>query len=185
MADMQTHTADIPDDVLDRIERGEEHPPKPDFMTQEAYDLLIMSRKPEIVRMYSTSQIDHYRAQQAEGNIEEQGAPALILTTIGRKSGKEIAAPVTFMQEGDNYYVVASFFGFKQDPHWAKNLDQNPDAWIEADAKKIPVAARKLTGEERAEVWPRLSEHFPPWGYFQKYCRREFPVYVLTPREEG
>jgi deazaflavin-dependent oxidoreductase (nitroreductase family) len=183
MAETQAQHEEISDDQLDRIERGEEHPPKPDFMTQEAYELLLASRKPEIVRAYSTSQVDHYRAQQAEGNIEEQGAPALLLTTIGRKSGNEITAPVTFMQHGDTYIIVASFFGFRSDPHWARNLDKNPQAWIEVNARRIPVTAQKATPEERSALWPKLSEYFPPWGYFQKYCRREFPVYLLTERD--
>lgn len=184
MTKMQAQHDEISDELLDRIERGEEHPPKPDFMTQEAYELLLASRKPEIVRAYATSQVDYYRSQQAEGNVEEQGAPALLLTTIGRKTGNQITTPVTFTRHGDGYVVVGSFFGFGSDPHWARNLDNNPEAWVEVDAKKIPVTARKLTGQERAELWPTLSQFFPPWGYFQKYCRREFPVFSLTPREE-
>ncbi len=49
---------------------------------------------------------------------ESGAAPTLLLTTIGRKSGKEFTTPVNGVQDGDNYYVVASLAGYDTLPHW-------------------------------------------------------------------
>ena len=38
--------------------------------------------------------------------------------------------------------------------------------------------------DDRAAVWPALTEFFPLWGHFQSYCDREFMVFELT-RKEG
>ena len=36
------------------------------------------------------------------------GAPVLLLTTIGRKSGQRRTAPLLYLQDGERYVVVAS-----------------------------------------------------------------------------
>jgi deazaflavin-dependent oxidoreductase (nitroreductase family) len=77
--------------------------------------------------------------------------------------------------------VVGSFAGFAKSPHWVLNLEKTPTATVELRDRSWSVSARKVTGEERAEMWPGLVEYFPLWGHFQKYCRREFAVFVLSP----
>ena len=79
--------------------------------------------------------------------------------------------------------VVGSIAGLERHPHWALNLDAEPKAAVQIKAEKRPVPARKLEGEERAAIWPKLTEFFPLWGHFQKYSDREFFVFVLAPRE--
>ena len=109
-------------------------------------------------------------------------APTLLLTTIGRRSGKEFTTPVNGVQDGDNYYVVASLAGYDALPHWYLNLEKNPRVWIQAKDKKVPATARTLTREEKAPLWPRLlKEGQPLWAYFQVFTDREFPVVLVTP----
>ena len=109
-------------------------------------------------------------------------APTLLLTTIGRKSGKEFTTPVNGMQDGDNYFVVASLAGYDELPHWYLNLEKNPRVWIQVKDKKVPATARTLTREEKAPLWPRLlAEGQPLWAYFQMFTEREFPVVLITP----
>ena len=110
-----------------------------------------------------------------------QGAPVIVLTTVGRKSGNDVATCVNYLVDGDDLIVVGSFAGFGASPHWVLNLDKTPTAVVELRERTWPVTARRITGEERAELWPRLVEFFPLWGHFQKYCRREFAVFVLSP----
>jgi uncharacterized pyridoxamine 5'-phosphate oxidase family protein len=54
----------------------------------------------------------------ALGNTSE-----LELTTIGRKSGREISRPVWFVQQGDKLYLLPVAGSGSQ---WYKNLLQNP-----------------------------------------------------------
>ena len=119
------------------------------------------------------------------GEFAEPGvAPTLLLTTIGRKSGKEFTTPVNGMRDGDNYYVVASLAGYDEFPHWYRNLEKNPGVWIQRAGEKVPATARKLSREEKAPLWPRLlAEGQPLWAYFQMFTEREFPVVLITPEK--
>ena len=108
--------------------------------------------------------------------------PTLLLTTIGRKSGKEFTTPINGIRDGDNYVVVASLAGYDVLPHWYLNLEKNPRVWIQAKGEKVPATARTLTREEKAPLWPRLlAEGQPLWAYFQMFTEREFPVVLITP----
>ena len=110
--------------------------------------------------------------------------PTLLLTTIGRKSGKERTNPVNCMPDGDNYYVVASLAGYDELPQWYLNLEKNPRVWVQPKDKKVPATARTLSKEEKARLWPRLLKECQPlWAYFQMFTEREFPVVLVTPEK--
>lgn len=109
-------------------------------------------------------------------------ATTVLLTTVGRKSGKELTTPVNAMLDGDDYYVVASLAGYDALPHWYLNLQKNPRVWVQAKDKKVPATARRLSREEKAPLWPRLlKEGQPLWAYFQMFTEREFPVVIINP----
>ena len=111
-------------------------------------------------------------------------APTLLLTTVGRKSGKEFTTPVNGMQDGDNYVLVASLAGYDVLPHWYLNLEKNPRVWIQAKDKKVPAIARRVSKEKKAQLWPRLlKEGQPLWAYFQMFTEREFPAVIITPEK--
>lgn len=172
-------TADeVSEELLDRIEAGLEHPPKPDFLSDSEWNDIVASRTPEIIRMAGNMQVDMYR-QGLPGADMAQGAPVLVLTTIGRKSGNRFATCVNFMVHDDELYVVGSFAAFANSPAWVKNLEADAHCSIEHDGREWATVARAVTGEERARVWPLMTEYFPLWGHFQKYCRREFPVFAI------
>ena len=156
--------------------------PKPDFMEEEAWQMLIATRDHQIIRAAS---IDHVRRYQETGGGDDtfltQGGPTLLLGTTGRKTGEERISPVNFMEDGDDVIVVGSEAGLPKHPHWAQNLDKTPRGWVQVKDRKWNVTARKVTGAEREALWPRLVAHFPLWGHFQKYSDREFGVFILSP----
>src|SRR5437870_4649907 len=59
------------------------------------------------------------------------GAPVLLLTTIGRKSGQPQTAPLLYLKDEDRYVVVASKGGMADHPLWFKNLEANPQVDVE------------------------------------------------------
>jgi deazaflavin-dependent oxidoreductase (nitroreductase family) len=125
---------------------------------------------------------DKYLSTDGKEFEQEGVAPTLLLTTIGRKSGKEFTTPVNGMPDGDSYYIVASLAGYDELPNWYLNLQRNPQVWIQMKGKKVPATARTLTREEKAPLWPRLlAEGQPLWAYFQMFTEREFPVVLVTP----
>ncbi|MCZ7535743.1 MAG: nitroreductase family deazaflavin-dependent oxidoreductase [Acidimicrobiia bacterium] len=180
MSDTRPVDQAVTEEQLRRIEAGEEHPPKPDFISDDEWRMIIESRDPSIIRMAGTGHVDAYRATGGEGMDETQGAPVLILTTTGRKSGHAFSTCLNYMTDGDDLIVVGSFAGFGSGPNWSLNLEATPRGQVEVRDRSWPVVARMVTGEERARLWPRMTEYFPLWGHFQKYCRREFAVFVLS-----
>ena len=60
-----------------------------------------------------------------------RGAPVMLLTTIGRKSGQPRTKPVLYLRNGDDVIVVASKGGMSRHPLWYLNIEANPNVEIE------------------------------------------------------
>jgi deazaflavin-dependent oxidoreductase (nitroreductase family) len=134
-------------------------------------------------RIRSDGREDREKFLSTDGREFEQPgiAPTLLLTTIGRKSGKEFTTPVNGMRDGDDYFVVASLAGYDVLPNWYLNLEKNPRVWVQVKGEKVPATARTLSREEKAPLWPRLlKEGQPLWAYFQMFTQREFPVVLIA-----
>ena len=110
------------------------------------------------------------------------GAPVLLLTTTGRKSGRPQTAPLLYLQEGDSYVVVASKGGMAENPLWFKNLEANPRVEIEVGNRKLPATARRATDAEKAALWPRLVAMYSSYADYQARTTRSIPVVILTPQ---
>ena len=68
---------------------------------------------------YSLLGEDHvraYRETNGETGYDWNGAPSLLLTTTGRKTGQERTSPLIFARDGDDYLVVASMGGMPMHP---------------------------------------------------------------------
>src|SRR5688572_11671199 len=48
--------------------------------------------------------------------------PFLLLTTVGRKSGRRRTIPLLYLRDGDNLVIVASNGGHDRHPGWFWNL---------------------------------------------------------------
>jgi deazaflavin-dependent oxidoreductase (nitroreductase family) len=117
-----------------------------------------------------------------------EGAPVLLLHSIGAKSGAERTQPVMFLQEQNNkWFIFASFGGGPNNPAWYHNIVAHPDLDISVgDGKtisRVPVHARILEGRERNEVYGRQAALFPQFAdYAQKTTRDVIPVIELSAR---
>jgi len=109
------------------------------------------------------------------------GAPVLLLTTIGRKSGQPQTAPLLYLQDGNTYVIVASKGGMSHDPLWFKNLVANPRVEIEVGNRKLTATARRADDAQKAALWPRLVKMYPSYADYQARTERNIPVVVLTP----
>lgn len=114
------------------------------------------------------------------------GISALVLTTVGRKSGIERQVPVGWFPGGDDgsYLIVASAGGAARNPDWYRNLAAHPDqARIEiGDGREIPVTARELHGEEWDAAWAKIVAAAPRFAGYVKKTDRHIPVIRLVPR---
>ena len=106
----------------------------------------------------------------------------LILTTRGRKTGREVSIPLLYVEENGTLYIVASFGGNDNHPGWYKNLVANPEVEIELLNKKKRYRARTVSAEEKERIWPKLLTLYPTYADYQKKTTRAIPVVELTPR---
>src|SRR5438552_2134118 len=65
------------------------------------------------------------------------GVPTLLLTTTGRKSGKDFTTPLIYGSDGDRYMIVASRGGAPTHPDWYKNLVANPNIKVQVKGDKF------------------------------------------------
>jgi deazaflavin-dependent oxidoreductase (nitroreductase family) len=111
----------------------------------------------------------------------ELTVPALLLTTTGRKSGERFIFPLFYGTDGDSYIVVASKGGAPQHPGWYRNILTNPVVEVQVGTKKLTARARTATGVERARLWQKSLEFWPPYADYQTRTTREIPLVVLDP----
>jgi deazaflavin-dependent oxidoreductase (nitroreductase family) len=110
------------------------------------------------------------------------GFNALILTTVGRKSGVERTNPVGwFPGKGGSWLVVASAAGAAGNPAWYYNIAAHPDkVRIEVEGRTVAVTAEQLHGAERTEAWEQIVAAVPRFGQYQQKTDRELPVIRLV-----
>jgi deazaflavin-dependent oxidoreductase (nitroreductase family) len=108
-------------------------------------------------------------------------APALLLTTTGRKSGDKFIFPLFYGTEGDSYIIVASKGGAPEHPGWYRNILANPEVEVQVGTKKLKARARTVEGEERSRLWTKALLFWPPYADYALKTDREIPVVVLDP----
>ncbi|WP_035803308.1 nitroreductase family deazaflavin-dependent oxidoreductase [Kitasatospora mediocidica] len=114
----------------------------------------------------------------AEGH-DWEGTTALILTTTGRKSGKQHVTPLIYQPYGDAVLVVASKGGADQPPAWFLNLQANPEVQVQVLGDRYTARARVATPDEKPEMWRTMTAAWPAYDEYQLKTEREIPVVVL------
>ena len=125
-----------------------------------------------------------YRASGGRIGGKIGSNPVLLLTTTGRKSGKQRVVPVMYFMDGPAYIVTASAGGSDKHPGWFLNVRSNPQAAIETGKQRINVVGEVASPEKRAELWPRLLAIAPGFANYQKRTSREIPMVILRPVNE-
>ena len=120
-----------------------------------------------------------------KGKAPGLGFDALVLTTVGAKSGLERRTPVGwFPGEDGSWLIVASAAGARRNPAWYHNLAAHPDeVQIETAGLKVAVTAEELHGAERAEAWRQITTAVPRFAGYQRKTDRVIPVIRLVKRQ--
>lgn len=105
--------------------------------------------------------------------------PTLLLTTVGRKSGRPLTLPLIFGRSGADYVVVASKGGAPAHPAWYLNLEANPEVQVQVKADKFTAQAHTANAQERNALWPMMVNIYGPYADYQKKTDRQIPVVVL------
>jgi deazaflavin-dependent oxidoreductase (nitroreductase family) len=129
-----------------------------------------------LVRHFGVSLISWIVCRQAK----VKPVTTFILTTIGRKSGRQVDTPIFYFRDGNNFYIIGSKGGAPEHPLWFRNLEANPQAWVVFPGSKIAVRARVAEGAERQRMWDAAAILYPPYNDYQaKAGSRKIPVVVL------
>jgi deazaflavin-dependent oxidoreductase (nitroreductase family) len=130
-----------------------------------------------LMHLFTRGHVEMYR--RTSGKLGG-GEHLLILTTNGRKTGKKRSTPVFYFRDGENYIIIASAGGAKNDPLWWLNLQNTPQANIQIGDKFLLVTARQAEGEERQRLWSIIAADYKNFVSYQKRTSRVLPVIILT-----
>jgi deazaflavin-dependent oxidoreductase (nitroreductase family) len=131
------------------------------------------------VNDFNASVIAEFRAHGGRVGGPFEGAPLLLLTSTGAKSGEERTTPVMYLPDGERMVIFASKAGAPTNPAWYHNLVANPTATVEIGTESFQAQARVASGEERAELYNRQAELRPQFADYAEKTTREIPVVVL------
>lgn len=124
--------------------------------------------------------IEEFRANGGRVGGQFEGAPVLLLTTTGARSGRPHTTPMMYLPEGDRIYVFASKAGAPTNPDWYHNLKANPAVTVEIGDETVTARAEELTGPERDRVYAEQSARYPGFAEYQEKTSRVIPVVELV-----
>lgn len=129
---------------------------------------------------FNKSLIEEFRANGGQVGGQFAGAPMILVTTTGRKSGQQRTSPLVYGKTGDDLFIIASKAGDPKHPDWFLNIEANPNVTVEVGTDKYEARARITEGEERARLYKQMADAMPNFKEYQEKTDREIPVVVLS-----
>ena len=112
----------------------------------------------------------------------KRGWGTMLLTTVGRTSGRERRVIIGYIEDGPNLVAIAMNGWDEGHPAWWLNLDANPRASVRlAHEKPRAMNTREATGDERARLWRRWVATDPDLTAPASGRSTETPVVVFEP----
>jgi deazaflavin-dependent oxidoreductase (nitroreductase family) len=93
----------------------------------------------------------------------------LLLTTTGRKSGRQVTTPIFYLGDGDRLIICNVRPAHERVNPWTVNIRATPQVTVEVGATKGPYLAREATDVEIDRYWPQLVALWP--AYQEHYER--------------
>ena len=131
---------------------------------------------------FNAAIVEEFRASGGKVGGQFEGAPLLLLTSTGAKSGEARTTPVMYLPDGERMAIFASKAGAPTNPAWYHNLLANPSATVEVGAETVEVQAIVAAGEERERLYNRQAELYPLFTDYAQKTTRQIPVVVLQHR---
>src|SRR5439155_15700489 len=128
---------------------------------------------------WNTRIIEEFRANDGRVGGQFAGAPVLLLTTTGAKTGRRYTNPVMYLPDGDRVVVFASKGGAPTNPDWYHNLVAHPRVTVELGTEQYEADAAVITGEARNQLYARQAELYPGFAEYEAKTARTIPVIAL------
>lgn len=133
------------------------------------------------VNDFNSKIIEEFRAKDGRVGGPFEGAPLLLLHTVGAKSGQERVNPMMYLAVPEGFAVFASKAGADTNPDWYHNLVANPHVRAEVGGQTVELTARVAGGDERERVWTAQKAAAPGFADYEKQTTRQIPVVILEP----
>ncbi len=127
--------------------------------------------------------IAEFRANGGKVGGPFEGAPLLLLHTVGAKTGQSRVTPMMYQDIGEGVAVFASKAGAPTNPAWYHNLLANPRVSAEIGTDTVEVVARVAEGRERERIWEAQKRAYPGFADYETKTTRQIPVVILEPAQ--
>jgi deazaflavin-dependent oxidoreductase (nitroreductase family) len=131
---------------------------------------------------WNTKIIAEFRSNDGKVGGQFEGAPLLLLTTTGARSGQPRVNPMMYLDEGDRLYVFASKAGAPTNPDWYHNLAAHPDVTVEVGTETVAMTASVVDRSERDRVYTEQASRYPGFAEYEAKTDRVIPVVALDRR---
>jgi deazaflavin-dependent oxidoreductase (nitroreductase family) len=128
---------------------------------------------------WNTKITEEFRSNEGRVGGPFEGAPMLLLTTKGAKTGQTRVNPMMYLADGGATYVFASKAGAPNNPDWYHNLVAHPVVTVEMGTETFEANARVVTGADRDRIYARQAELYPGFAEYQEKTSRVIPVVAL------
>jgi deazaflavin-dependent oxidoreductase (nitroreductase family) len=128
-------------------------------------------------------QVETYeRTNGAEANtLLDTGIPIIVVTTMGKNSGKLRKFALMRVEHDGEYALVASMGGAPQNPSWYHNIVAEPMVMIQDGPAPSDYTTEIVDGDERRTWWERAAAVFPTYDKYTAKTERIIPVFVARP----
>jgi len=128
---------------------------------------------------FNKAVIEEFRANQGKVGGGFDGAPMVLITTTGAKSGQPRTSPLVYLPDNDRVVIFASKAGADTNPDWYHNLKANPSLTVEIGAEKYEAKAVEITGAERDALYAAQAARMPGFQGYAEKTSRIIPVVAL------
>jgi deazaflavin-dependent oxidoreductase (nitroreductase family) len=125
--------------------------------------------------------IEEFRANGGNVGGNFEGAPLLLLHTVGARTGQARVNPMMYLRVPGGYAVFASKAGAPVNPDWYHNLLAHPQVTAEIGTGTVELQARVAQGEERDRIWAAQKAAYPGFADYERNTTRQIPVVILEP----
>ena len=130
--------------------------------------------------LFGDEHVRQYEDTEGEVGYLWNGAPCLVLTTTGRKTGATRKIPIIFGTDGDDVVLIGSQGGAPTHPNWYLNLTADPHGQVQIKGDRYDVVATTVEGPERDRLWKVMTEIWPSYDTYQTRTDRVIPVVRLV-----
>jgi deazaflavin-dependent oxidoreductase (nitroreductase family) len=128
---------------------------------------------------FNAKVIAEFRANGGRVGGAFDGAPMVLVTHTGAKSGVRRTTPLVHTRDGDDVVIIASKAGAPTHPHWYLNMKANPQVTVELPGDTFEARVREAEGDERDRLYRAQADLMPNFAEYADATDRVIPVLVL------